>query len=100
MGYNLMASGRGWAGAGCLPEAGCKVGLTARRRDLLEKLAGEITAAGGVTAFASADAADREQTLHAIHEIAGKLGPADLLVANAGVGAPTNLDPVNTADVE
>src|SRR5262249_4472425 len=28
------------------------------------------------------------------------LGPVDLLVANAGVGAPTLLDPVNVADVE
>jgi short-subunit dehydrogenase len=93
------SSGIGWALAKRLAAAGCKVGLTARRVDLLERLAGEITAAGGVAAVAPADAADREQTLHAIHEIADKLGPVDLLVANAGVGAPTNLDPVNIADV-
>ncbi len=94
------SSGIGWSLAHRLAAAGCKVGLLARRRDLLEKLAGEITHGGGAAAFAVADVAEREQTLHAIHEIAGKLGPVDLLIANAGVGAPTNLDPVNIADVE
>src|ERR1019366_5387919 len=43
---------------------------------------------------------DGEQNHHAIREVVDKLGPVDLLVANAGVGAPTNLDPVNITDVE
>ena len=94
------SSGIGWALARRLASEGCKVGLIARRRDLLEKLSGEIAQAGGVAAFASADVADREQTRKAIHEVAGKLGHVDLVIANAGVGAPTNLDPVNMADVE
>ena len=94
------SSGIGWALAKHLAAVGCKVGLVARRRDLLEKLAGEITGADGAAAFASADVAEREQTIQAIHEVAGKLGPVDLLIANAGVGAPTALDPVNIADVE
>jgi short-subunit dehydrogenase len=38
--------------------------------------------------------------LAAVHEIVAKLGPVDLLVANAGVGAPTLLEPFNVADVE
>ena len=36
----------------------------------------------------------------AIRETAGKLGPVDLLVANAGVGAPTLIAPMNVPDVE
>ena len=32
--------------------------------------------------------------------MAAELGPVDLLVANAGVGAPTLLDPINVHDVE
>ena len=85
------SSGIGWSLARRLAGAGCKVGLVARRRDLLEKLASEITQAGGVAALAAADVADREQTLNAIHEIADTLGPVDLLIANAGVGArPTS----------
>jgi short-subunit dehydrogenase len=94
------SSGIGWALAKRLAAEGCKVGLIARRRDQLEKLCGEISLAGGVAAFAPADVADREQVHKAIHEVAANLGPIDLLAANAGVGAPTNLDPVNIGDVE
>lgn len=94
------SSGIGWALAKRLAAGGYKVGLIARRRDQLEKLSAEIAQAGGAAAFAPADVADREQTCKAIHEVAGKLGPVDLLVANAGVGAPTNLEPVNMTDVE
>ncbi len=94
------SSGIGWSLARHLAAAGCKVGLVARRRDLLERLADEIAQSGGAAAPAVADVAEREQTLNAIHELAGKLGPVDLLIANAGVGAPTTLDPVNIADVE
>jgi short-subunit dehydrogenase len=94
------SSGIGWSLAHRLAASGCKVGLVARRRDLLEKLTDEITRAGGAAAFAAAaDVADREQTLNAIHEIADMLGPVDLLIANAGVGAPTSLDPLNIGDV-
>jgi short-subunit dehydrogenase len=94
------SSGIGWELAKALAAEKCKVGLVARRRDLLENLAGEIRQAGGTAELAAADVADRTQTLDAIHHLAGRLGPVDLLVANAGVGAPTLLDPVNIADVE
>ena len=80
------SSGIGRALAKRLAAEGCKVGLVARRREQLEKLANEITTAGGTAAFAAADVADRDQTLKAIHEVAEKLGPVVLLVANAGVG--------------
>jgi short-subunit dehydrogenase len=78
----------------------CKVGLVARRRDELEAVAAEIVAGGGSAAIGVADISDRGQTLAAIADIAGKLGPVDLLIANAGVGAPTLLDPPNVHDVE
>jgi short-subunit dehydrogenase len=94
------SSGIGWCLAKRLAAARVKVGLIARRRDQLDKLAGEIASAGGVAAVAAADVGDREQNHQAIREIVDKLGPVDLLVANAGVGAPTNLDPVNITDVE
>jgi short-subunit dehydrogenase len=94
------SSGIGRALAKLLAAEGCKVGLVARRLELLQSLAGEITQAGGITAFAPADVAERESTITAIRKIAHQLGPVDLLIANAGVGAPTVLDPVNIADVE
>jgi short-subunit dehydrogenase len=94
------SSGIGRSLARELASQGCLVGLVARRRDLLAELAAEIEGKGGKAAFAAADVSERAETLAAIHEVAAKLGPVDLLIANAGVGAPTLLDPVNIAEVE
>jgi short-subunit dehydrogenase len=94
------SSGIGWSLAKALAAAGCKVGLIARRRERLKQLADEITAGNGTAAVADADVGDRAQITTAIQEIAIQLGPVDLLVANAGVGAPTLIEPLNTADIE
>jgi short-subunit dehydrogenase len=94
------SSGIGWALAKVLAGRGCKVGIVARRRSLLDRLADEITKSGGTVAASSADVGDRTQVLSAITDIAGRLGPVDLLIANAGVGAPTLVDPLNVADIE
>lgn len=94
------SSGIGWALARTLAAEGCKVGLVARRREQLADLAGQIEKAGGSAAFAVADVADRTQTVAAIHDLAARLGPVDLLVANAGVGAPTTVEPFNVGDIE
>jgi short-subunit dehydrogenase len=94
------SSGIGWALARALAAEGCKVGLVARRRDQLVELAGQIEESGGSAAFTVGDVAERAQAIAAIHELASRLGPVDLLVANAGVGAPTTLTPFNVGDVE
>lgn len=94
------SSGIGRELAKVLAAKGCKVGLLARRREQLEQLAKEIEQAGGTVAVSPADVADRAQTLEAIHSLSAKLGPVDLLVANAGVGAPTLVDPINISDIE
>lgn len=94
------SSGIGWSLAQVLAARGCKVGLVARRADLLHTLAGEIEKAGGQAAIAPADVADRAATVAAIHEVRAKLGPVDLLIANAGVGRPTTLEPFNVRDIE
>src|SRR4051794_35835375 len=94
------SSGIGRALAKELAAQGCKVGLVARRRDQLDTLAAEIRSAGHTAATAAADVADRAQTLAAVAALRKQLGPVDLMVANAGVGAPTLLEPFNVADVE
>jgi len=94
------SSGIGWELAKVLAAQGCKVGLVARRRELLEQLAAEIEAHGGKAAAAAADVGEREQVLKAIHDVSGRLGPVDLLIANAGVGAPLLLEPMNVAAQE
>ncbi len=94
------SSGIGWALAKELAAQGARVGLIARRRDRLEALAAEIAKSGGTAALATADVSDRTQTLAAVAEVRDRLGPVDLLVANAGMGTPTALDPPNVPEVE
>jgi short-subunit dehydrogenase len=94
------SSGIGWSLARELARDGCKVGLIARRQDKLTALADEIRKTGGIAATAEADVGNQEQALTAVRQIRETLGPIDLLIANAGVGKPTILDPVNMSDVE
>ena len=94
------SSGIGRATARSLAAAGHRLGLIARRRDLLDALADEIRSSGGTVDVAPADVGDRHSLRAAIGEIAGHLGPIDVLIANAGYGVPTRLDPLNIADVE
>src|SRR5690349_10113308 len=94
------SSGIGWALAKILAAEGCKVGLVARRQEKLQALMEEIYRAGGTAALAPADVGDRAQTVAAVQAIERQLGPVDLLIANAGVGMPTLLEPLNVADVE
>src|SRR5262249_18965510 len=71
-----------------------------RRADELEAAAAAIAAAGGVAIAAVADVSDRAALRAAVALLESRLGPADVLVANAGFGAPTHLDPLNTREVE
>ncbi len=94
------SSGIGWELAKQLAVKGCKVGLVARREAPLRELQALVTANGGTAAVAVADVGDRGQIESAFQQIRSQLGPVDLVIANAGVGKPTFLDPVNMADVE
>jgi len=94
------SSGIGAELARQLAASGWHVGLTARRADNLESLAGEIRGAGGVAAVAPADAADPAATRVAIAALAAALGPVDLLIANAGLGLGTPGAAFAAADVE
>ena len=82
------STGIGNALARELARRGWAVGLVARRGELLSALADEIRAAGGKAAWAAADVTDPAAIREAALVIAGELGPIDLLVANAGAGAP------------
>ncbi len=83
------SSGIGAALARELARRGWKVGLVARRLELLEALVAEIRAAGGEAAAATADVTDRAATDAAMRSLEATLGPCDLLVANAGIGQPS-----------
>jgi short-subunit dehydrogenase len=47
-----------------------------------------------------ADVGDREALHRAVEALVGELGPVDLMIANAGVGVPTTLEPINIDVVE
>jgi short-subunit dehydrogenase len=94
------SSGIGAALARKLAADGWRVGLLARRGDLLDDLAAQIKAQGGSAATAVADVGNREATLQAVAELEWQLGETDLMIANAGVGTPTLVDPMNTAQIE
>jgi NADP-dependent 3-hydroxy acid dehydrogenase YdfG len=91
------SSGIGWALAKALAAEGCRVGLVARREAPLRELAAEV---GASACVAVADVRDFASMQTAAAAIRASLGPIDLAFANAGVGKPTLLDPVNVADVE
>jgi short-subunit dehydrogenase len=94
------SSGIGWALAVALARQGARVGVTARRTDFLNELVSEVRAKGGTIEAAPADVEDRQALLAAVHGLADKLGPVDLLIANAGVGFHTGANPMNVAGVE
>ena len=94
------SSGIGRSLAGALARSGARVGMIARRGPAMEALAEEIRREGGVAAVAVADVGDRHQVRRAVEGLAEALGPVDLLIANAGVGVPTTLEPVNIEVVE
>ncbi len=68
---------------------GHKVGLVARREALLAEVGAQVSAVGGTPAWAACDVTDRVAVVGAIALIEEKLGPCDLLVANAGAGEPS-----------
>jgi short-subunit dehydrogenase len=94
------SSGIGWALAKALAQEKCLVGVIARRQPQLEALTEEIRRDGGRAAWAVADVRERPQILAAIARLRHELGPVDLLIANAGVGQPTTVDPFNVSEVE
>ena len=72
-----------------LSRAGAKVALVGRTEERLEKVAAE---APGETCSLAADVRDRAGLDAAFAEARARLGPLQLLVANAGIGGPNELD--------
>ena len=68
-----------------LAASGAKVAVAARRIDLLEQLAEEIRAAGGVALPLQLDVTDADQLLNVVAQAEAKLGTVQILVNNAGI---------------
>ena len=81
---------------------GAKVGLVARRSDVLEDVVKEVESSGGEAVATPADVRNAESIRKAADLLRERLGPIDVLIANAGIG-PTRdaarFDPEEVAEV-
>jgi len=84
------SSGIGEALAVELARRGFSVGLVARREEKLRALAERIRGEGGEVAYAVGDVSSRASVGEAFEQLEQSLGPCQLMVANAGIGGPTN----------
>jgi 3-oxoacyl-[acyl-carrier protein] reductase len=76
--------GIGEAVANAVAARGARVGLIARTAEDLDRV---LALAGGDGIAVTADVADRAATIEALDRVAAEVGPVDVLVANAGIGA-------------
>jgi NADP-dependent 3-hydroxy acid dehydrogenase YdfG len=91
------SSGIGEATARALADQGAAVAIAARRKDRLDKLAGEIEQGGGRALAIETDVTDQEQAIAAVERAVSELGRLDTVVNNAGVML---LGPILDAPVE
>ncbi|MDT4919087.1 MAG: 3-oxoacyl-[acyl-carrier protein] reductase [Pseudonocardiales bacterium] len=79
------AQGIGAAVAERLAAGGAAVGVVDLQQDAAQRVADEITAAGGRAIGVGADVSKRDQVEAAVAQVAGELGGLHILVNNAGV---------------
>lgn len=90
----VVTGGSGALGAGMtrgLAEAGAKVAVVARRREVAESLCQDVSAAGGTAMAACADVFDRNQLLGARDAVLAAWGRIDVLVNAAGGNRPDSV---------
>lgn len=99
MGHHVIitgaSSGMGAALAETFAAQGYSVGLIARRADRLQQVAEKVWATGGVAAVAVGDVVDPASLRAAISSLEAELGPCEVMVANAGIGYASPIDPVD-----
>ena len=82
-----------------LAKRGAAVGLLARRADQLSEIAKQIEAGGGRALTLPADVTDANAVRGAVDELRAKLGPIDVLIANAGIGGSKAAADLTAEDV-
>ena len=94
------SSGIGAAIACALGAQGWRIALGARRTDKLAEVATEVEKAGGRAFLHALDVADADGIERFFAASERALGPAGVLVSNAGVGVPGLLHQLAVADLE
>lgn len=92
------SSGLGRACAQELAGTGCRLALSARRSQELQALAAELGAPGRQVAAFACDVTDKAAVKARHAEIEQRLGPVDVLIANAGSHIPTVVEKFDTEE--
>lgn len=94
------SSGIGYELALALAAKGCALALSARRKEVLDRLTRDL-AGRGVEALALAcDVSDPAQVKQAIGEARARFGRIDLAILSAGISEPTPIEPFEAAAFE
>jgi NAD(P)-dependent dehydrogenase (short-subunit alcohol dehydrogenase family) len=94
------SSGLGERFARVLAANGALVVLAARRVERLKELRAQIESAGGEAHVVALDVTDQDAIAAAVAEVAGTVGPIDILVNNSGVSTQQRLTDVATTDFD
>lgn len=92
------SSGIGKAMATEWARLGYKVALSARRKELLDKVADEIRSSGGQAIAVTCDILEEDSIAHAVQEVIATWGQLDVVVANAGFGVFGSIEKLSAKD--
>ena len=82
-----------------LGKRGARIGLLARRKDLLDEIVSELEAQGGKALALPVNVQDAAAVQAAADRLSAEFGPIDVLVANAGIGATSDAASLNASEV-
>jgi len=80
-------------------KAGAIIGLSARRKELLNNVADKCTELGGKTMVFGVDVSDQKSTKDAIDEFINQAKGIDIVIANAGISGRVDLENGNSDEI-
>jgi len=82
-----------------LAKRGARLGLVARRNDLLDEIVGDVAKQQGKSIALAADVQDSAAMRAAADRLRAEYGPIDMLIANAGIGTTTHAAELDATEV-
>jgi short-subunit dehydrogenase len=82
-----------------LARQGAKIGLVARRADVVAEVVSEIEQVGSAALALPADVQDAESLSAAAEKLRDAFGPVDILIANAGIGPTRDAATIDAKEI-
>jgi short-subunit dehydrogenase len=82
-----------------LARSGARVGLVARRADVVQEVVREIEAVGSRAIALPADVQDANSLLAVAEKLRTEFGPIDIMIANAGIGPTRDAAKIDAAEI-